>query len=102
MNPLKWLTLPPIVAIGTVAVTRTMASVLTSESVNPAVWMLTVLLFVILTALYGMFITYGFNAGLLPLQLLAQTTGPSKSSRGQSSSVMSSKSVSPWPTQERC
>lgn len=72
MNPLKWLTLPPIIAIGTVAMTRTMASTLAAENVNPAIWMLTVLLFVILTALYGMFITYDFNAGLLPLQLLAQ------------------------------
>ena len=72
MNPLKWITLPPIVAIATVSLVRSLASVSAAAAVDPALWMLTALLFLVVTAFYGLFIIHNFNLGLLPLQLVAQ------------------------------
>ncbi|MDR3264975.1 MAG: hypothetical protein LBT15_03090 [Synergistaceae bacterium] len=67
----RWLFLPPFTALLTIIV----ASALGSEArvpVDPALWGLTGLLFVILTILYAIFIQQEFFRGLFPVQLIAQ------------------------------
>lgn len=68
----QWLTLPPVVAVATAFVAGSMSSPLDVEPVNPSFWGMTCLLFIILSALYGLFIVHGFGVGLLPLQFVAQ------------------------------
>ncbi|NLL37662.1 MAG: hypothetical protein GX256_09110 [Fretibacterium sp.] len=70
-SPLRWIFLPPFVAIGTIAVVVFLSSS-RPVSVDPAWWALTGLLFIVLTILYGMFLNQGFTVGLFPLQMVAQ------------------------------
>ena len=68
----KWITFPPIVAIATISATRSLSSILSVEPVDPSLWTLHGLAFIVISALYGLFIIHGFNRGLLPLQVMAQ------------------------------
>lgn len=68
----KWLTLPPVVAILTILGANAVRSVTAAVPVDPSVWGMTGLLFIILSVIYGLFIMRDFNAGLLPLQVTAQ------------------------------
>ncbi len=69
---IKWLFLPPIVAIPTILVVRSLGSPLESGPVDASLWGLIGLLFIILTALYALFILQGAKSGYLPVQLIAQ------------------------------
>ena len=71
-NFLKWITVPPVVAIFTVMVARAMGVGNIVGEVDLAIWGLVWLLFVVMSVLYGLFIAHGFNVGLLSLQALAQ------------------------------
>ena len=71
-NIFKWATLPPIFAILTVGVVRFLSDAELSVPVDPSLWAMTVLLFIVLTALYGLFILHEFSVGLIALQALAQ------------------------------
>lgn len=68
----RWSTLPPFAAIITFLAARVMANPQRAVLLDSAVWWLVLLMFVILTALYGLFIVRGFSSGLFPLQLVAQ------------------------------
>ena len=68
----QWLTLPPVIAVVTAFVAGAMGSPVDAEPVDPSFWGMTCLLFIVLSALYGLFIVHGFGVGLLPLQLVAQ------------------------------
>ncbi|MBQ7262327.1 MAG: PAS domain-containing protein, partial [Synergistaceae bacterium] len=72
MSIVKWATLPPIVSIATISLARAMGSALAAVSVDASIWGLVAVTFVILTALYALFIVHGFHVGLLPLQAVAQ------------------------------
>ncbi|MBR1657483.1 MAG: hypothetical protein IJ697_03350 [Synergistaceae bacterium] len=71
-NFLKWITIPPVVAILTIMTARAMGTGSVVGEVDLAVWGLIWLLFIIMSILYGLFIIHGFNVGLIPLQALAQ------------------------------
>lgn len=71
-NFLKWITVPPVVAIFTVMVARAMGVGNIVGEVDLAIWGLVWLLFVVMSVLYGLFIVHGFNVGLISLQALAQ------------------------------
>ena len=71
-NFLKWVTLPPVVSIFTIMLARSMGAGSIVGEVDLAIWGLVWLLFIILSFLYGMFITNGFSVGLPSLQALAQ------------------------------
>ncbi len=71
-NFAKWITIPPIVAIFTVMLARTMGAGSIVGEVDLAIWGLVWLLFIVMSILYGLFIVHGFNIGLISLQALAQ------------------------------
>ena len=71
-NFLKWITFPPVIAIPTIMLARAMGEGSIVGEVDLAIWGLVWLLFIILSVLYGLFISNGFGAGLVPLQALAQ------------------------------
>ena len=68
---MHWLFMPPITAILTILLTG-LVSTSMPISVDPAIWGLVGLMFVLLTVLYGIFIKQSFFRGLLPVQLIAQ------------------------------
>ncbi|MDR1873464.1 MAG: PAS domain S-box protein [Synergistaceae bacterium] len=67
----RWLFLPPFTALATIVVVNLLSGDV-RVPVDPALWGLTGLLFVILTVLYGIFIHQRFFSGLLPAQFIAQ------------------------------
>ena len=71
-NFAKWITIPPVVAILTVMLARTMGAGSIVGEVDLAIWGLVWLLFIVMSILYGLFIVHGFNIGLISLQALAQ------------------------------
>ncbi|MBR0204623.1 MAG: hypothetical protein IJQ56_09680 [Synergistaceae bacterium] len=71
-NFLKWVTLPPVVSILTIMLARSMGSGSIVGEVDLAIWGLIWLTFIILSILYGLFITNGFSIGLPSLQAVAQ------------------------------
>ena len=71
-NLLKWITIPPVVAIITIMLARSMGGGQIVGEVDLAIWGLVWLIFIILSVLYGLFIINGFNIGMIPLQALAQ------------------------------
>ncbi len=71
-NFLKWITVPPVVAIITIMVARAMGTGSIVGEVDLAIWGLVWLLFIVMSILYGLFIIHGFNIGLISLQALAQ------------------------------
>ena len=71
-NFFKWITVPPVVAIATVFFAQMMGGGNIVADVDLALWALIWLLFIVLSFLYGMFISHGFNSGLIPLQAVAQ------------------------------
>ena len=71
-NFIKWITIPPVVAILTIMLARAMGSGSVVGEVDLSVWGLVWLLFIIMSILYGLFIIHGFNVGLVSLQALAQ------------------------------
>ena len=71
-NFLKWITVPPVLAIATIMVARAMGEGTIVGEVDLAIWGLVWLLFIILSVLYGLFIANDFGIGLFPLQALAQ------------------------------
>ncbi len=64
--------MPPVVAIGTVFFAQVMGGGSVIGEVDLAIWALIWLLFIVLSFLYGMFITHGFNVGLISLQAVTQ------------------------------
>ena len=71
-NFLKWITIPPVVAILTIMLARAMGVGSVVGEVDIAIWGLVWLLFIVMSILYGLFIIHGFNIGLISLQALAQ------------------------------
>ena len=71
-NSLKFITIPPVLAIATIMLARAMGGGQTVGEVDIAIWGLIWLLFIVISILYGIFIIHNFNAGLVPLQALAQ------------------------------
>ena len=71
-NFFKWITVPPVVAIATVFFAQMMGGGTIVGEVDSAICGLIWLLFIVLSFLYGMFISHGFNAGLIPLQAVTQ------------------------------
>lgn len=71
-NFLKWITVPPVVAILTIMLARAMGVGNIVGEVDIAIWGLVWLLFIVMSVLYGLFIVNGFNVGLISLQALAQ------------------------------
>ncbi len=71
-NILKWITIPPVVAIITIMVARSMGGGNIVGEVDLSIWGLVWLIFIVLSVLYGLFIINGFNMGLIPLQALSQ------------------------------
>lgn len=71
-NFLKWATIPPVVAIITIMIARSMGGGSIVGEVDLAIWGLVWLMFIVMSVLYGLFIINGFNIGLLSLQALAQ------------------------------
>ena len=71
-NFLKWITFPPVIAIPTIMLARAMGEGSIVGEVDLAIWGLVWLLFIILSVLYGLFISNGFGMGLVPLQAVAQ------------------------------
>ena len=71
-NFLKWITIPPVIAIGTIMVARAMGEGSIVGEVDLAIWGLVWLLFIILSVLYGLFIANDFGIGLFPLQVVVQ------------------------------
>lgn len=69
---LQWAFLPPVVAVPTLLVARALGSPSAAGPVDPSLWGLTGLLFVVLTVLYVLFILQGRTTGFLPVQLIAQ------------------------------
>jgi len=68
---MRWLFIPPVIAIFTIILTALSSSGV-AVPVDPAIWGLVGLMFVLLTILYGIFIKQYFFAGLLPVQMIAQ------------------------------
>ena len=71
-NFLKWITLPPVVAIATIMMARGMGAGQIVGEIDLAIWGLVWLLFIVLSVLYGLFIINGFTIGLPSLQAVAQ------------------------------
>ena len=71
-NFLKWITIPPVVAIATIMLARAMGAGSIVGEVDLSIWGLVWLLFIVMSVLYGLFIANGFNVGLVSLQALAQ------------------------------
>lgn len=71
-NFLKWITLPPVVAIATIMMARGMGVGQVVGEIDLAIWGLVWLLFIVISVLYGLFIMHGFTLGLPSLQALAQ------------------------------
>ena len=71
-NFLKWITVPPVVAVFTIMLARAMGVGSIVGEVDLAIWGLVWLLFIVMSILYGLFIVHGFNVGLISLQALAQ------------------------------
>jgi len=71
-NILKWVTLPPVVSILTIMLARSMGAGSIVGEVDLAIWGLVWMIFIILSILYGLFITNGFSIGLPSLQAVAQ------------------------------
>ena len=71
-NFLKWITIPPVLAIPTIMIARTMGGGSVVGEVDLSIWGLTWIGFIIISILYGLFIMNGFNSGLIPLQAIAQ------------------------------
>ncbi len=71
-NLLKWITIPPVVAIITIMVVRSIGGGQIVGEVDLAIWGLVWLMFIVMSVLYGLFIIHGFNIGLISLQALAQ------------------------------
>ena len=71
-NFLKWITVPPVIAILTIMLARSMGGGSVVGEVDLAIWGLVWLLFIVASVLYGLFIANGFNVGLISLQALAQ------------------------------
>ena len=71
-NFLKWITIPPVVAVFTIMMARAMGVGSIVGEVDLAIWGLVWLLFIVMSILYGLFIVHGFNIGLISLQALAQ------------------------------
>lgn len=71
-NFLKWITLPPVVAIATIMLARGMGMGQVVGEIDLAIWGLVWLLFIVLSVLYGLFIVHGFSIGLPSLQALTQ------------------------------
>ena len=71
-NFLKWITVPPVVAVFTIMLARAMGVGSVVGEVDIAIWGLVWLLFIVMSILYGLFIVHGFNVGLISLQALAQ------------------------------
>ena len=69
--PMHWLSVPPAVAVFTILTAGLFPSG-PAIPVDPAIWGLVVLMFVLLTVLYGIFIKQQFIRGLFPVQLIAQ------------------------------
>lgn len=71
-NFFKWITIPPVIAILTIMLARSMGGGSIVGEVDLAIWGLIWLLFIVASVLYGLFIAHGFNIGLISLQALAQ------------------------------
>ncbi len=71
-NFFKWITVPPVVAIFTIMLARSMGGGNVIGEVDLSVWGLIWILFIVMSVLYGLFIINGFNVGLISLQALAQ------------------------------
>ena len=71
-NFLKWVTIPPVVAIITIMAARSIGGGNITGEVDLSIWGLVWLMFIVMSVLYGLFIINGFNIGLLPLQALVQ------------------------------
>ena len=71
-NFFKWIAFPPVIAILTIMLARTMGEGSIVGEVDLSIWALVWLMFIILSALYGMFIANGFTIGLIPLEAVAQ------------------------------
>ena len=71
-NFLKWITLPPVVAIATIMMARGMGVGQVVGEIDLAIWGLVWLLFIVISVLYGLFIVHRFTLGLPSLQALAQ------------------------------
>lgn len=71
-NFLKWITIPPVIAILTIMFARGMGGGSIVGEVDLSIWGLIWFLFIIMSILYGLFIINGFNVGLVSLQALAQ------------------------------
>ena len=71
-NFLKWITLPPVVAIATIMMARGMGVGQVVGEIDLAIWGLVWLLFIVMSVLYGLFIIHGFTIGLPSLQAVAQ------------------------------
>ena len=71
-NFLKWITVPPVVAIITIMLARAMGAGSIVGEVDLAIWGLVWLMFIVISVLYGSFIVHGFTAGLVALQAVAQ------------------------------
>lgn len=71
-NFFKWITVPPVVAILTIMLARSMGTGSVVGEVDLSIWGLVWLVFIVLSFLYGSFIIHGFNAGLIPLNALCQ------------------------------
>ena len=71
-NFLKWITVPPVIAILTIMLARAMGGGNVVGEIDLSVWGMVWLLFIVLSILYGLFIVHGFNIGLLSLQAVAQ------------------------------
>ena len=71
-SALKWLSVPPVVFLLTLVLPRFLGSPEDVVFVDRSLWALMALLFVVFTVLYGLFILYGFDSGLLPLQCVLQ------------------------------
>ncbi|MDR1731493.1 MAG: hypothetical protein LBR61_05310 [Synergistaceae bacterium] len=68
---IQWVFLPPFVAVFTFIIARWTQGNEPME-VNPSLWGLTLLLFVVFSILYGIFIHTEFYRGLLPVQVCSQ------------------------------
>lgn len=64
--------MPPVVAILTIMLARTMGGGSIVGEVDLSIWGLVWLLFIVMSILYGLFIVHGFGVGLVSLQALAQ------------------------------
>lgn len=71
-NFLKWITLPPVIAIFTIMLARSMGGGGIVGEIDLSIWGLVWILFIVISILYGLFIINGFNIGLVSLQALAQ------------------------------